>query len=136
MKYWKLIALVSAIILVGGYIFLNKNVSFNSNTNSGIKGNVLLGPTCPVVKDPPEEGCEDKPFETTLVVTTRDGARVIKEFSSDENGKFSVSVASGEYSIKSAAAANVLPYCASNGTVIVSSDYYIETTVYCDSGIR
>jgi len=108
----------------------------NSEQESGIRGAVLLGPTCPVVKEPPDEECADKPYETALVVTTPDQARVIKEFNSDVDGRFSVQVPPGEYAIRSSAAANVLPYCSTNDTVRVNINGYTETTVYCDTGIR
>ena len=101
----------------------------------GIQGIVLLGPTCPVVQDPPEEECADRPFQTTLAVTTSDGARVIKKFSSGADGKFSTALPAGEYSIRSAAAANILPYCSSE-SFTVSEGAYTEVAVYCDSGIR
>ena len=105
-------------------------------SGSGIRGAVLLGPICPVERIPPDPACAAKPYATTLVVTTSDGAQVIKEFKSDANGTFSVNVPAGEYAIRSAAAANVLPFCFSNGTVIVESGAYTETTVSCDTGIR
>ncbi|HEX9846368.1 MAG TPA: hypothetical protein VGA92_07915 [Candidatus Nitrosotenuis sp.] len=101
-----------------------------------IVGVVMLGPTCPVVENPLDPECADKPYETTLVVTTADQSRVIKEFSSDANGKFSVEVSPGEYAIRSAAAANVLPYCSSNDTIKLSANDYTEITVHCDTGIR
>lgn len=105
-------------------------------SNSGIRGTVLLGPTCPVVMDPPDPQCAERPYKTSLVVTTVDGARVIKQFSSDDSGKFEVKIEPGEYAIRSAAAANILPYCASNGTVRVNTNSYSEITVNCDTGIR
>ncbi len=108
----------------------------NTEQGSGITGTVLLGPTCPVVKEPPDEECADEPYETTLVVTTSDQARVIKEFHSDAGGKFSVQVPPGEYAIRSSAAANVLPYCSTSDNVNVSIGGYTETIVYCDTGIR
>ena len=52
----------------------------NGEQESGIRGMVLLGPSCPVISDPPTEECADKPYATTLVVTTSDQALVIKEF--------------------------------------------------------
>jgi len=103
---------------------------------SGIKGIVLLGPTCPVIKDPPDPNCADKPYATKLVVTTSDQSRVIKEFQSDDNGKFIVQVSPGEYAIRSAAAANILPYCSSSENIKVNASAYSETTVHCDTGIR
>ena len=101
-----------------------------------IIGSVLLGPTCPVVKDPPEEQCADKPYKANLALTTTDQAKVIKKFSSDENGRFTVEAPPGEYSIRSAAASNILPYCSSNETIKVDAGLYVEIAVYCDTGIR
>lgn len=108
----------------------------NGKRESGISGMVLLGPTCPVMRDPPDPECADKPYATALVVTTSDQALVIKELRSEETGKFSVQVAPGEYAIRSAAASNILPYCSSSGTIKVNASVYTETTVYCDTGIR
>ena len=101
-----------------------------------INGSVLLGPTCPVVKDPPEDQCADKPHKTNLALTTNDGAQVIKEFSSDENGRFTVKAPPGEYSIRSAVSGNIWPYCSSNKTTKINAGSSVETTVYCDTGIR
>lgn len=105
------------------------------NTASGISGSVLLGPICPVVMNPPDPQCADRPFETRLAVTTPDGTRVIKEFSSDASGKFKVDVLPGEYAIRSAAAANILPYCSSNIVKVVAGAY-TKAEVSCDTGIR
>lgn len=102
---------------------------------SGISGTVLIGPTCPVMQYPPDPECDDRPYATRLSVTTSDGARVIKEFNSDVNGRFSVALPPGQYAIRSAAAANVLPYCASE-VFTVDSNAYTAVSVSCDSGIR
>ncbi len=101
---------------------------------SGIKGTVLLGPTCPVERIPPDPACADKPYVTTLEVTAADGSRSIKEFSSDASGTFTVEVPSGEYVIRSAST-NFYPRC-SSGTIRVVAGAYAKTTVYCDTGIR
>lgn len=100
-----------------------------------IYGAALLGPTCPVVMDPPDPECADKPFKTSLVVTTPDGARVVKQFSTDDNGKFNIEIPPGEYAIRSAAAANILPYCQS-GVFSVKVNDSAEVNVSCDTGIR
>ena len=129
-----------AIVAAGaGYWYVSsskdRNPSFIS-TASGISGEVLLGPTCPVMQDPPDPQCAEKAYKTRLAVTTPNGTQVIKEFDSDSNGKFRVEVSPGEYAIRSAAAANILPYCATNETVRVATGAYASTTVYCDTGIR
>ncbi len=102
---------------------------------SGIKGNVLLGPICPVMRDPPDPQCADKPYAASLVLTTPDGVRVVKTFSSDDAGEFNVEVPPGGYVIRSAAASNIRP-CSSRESVVVQAGTYTQTIVYCDTGIR
>ena len=101
-----------------------------------IRGTALMGPICPVEEDPPDPNCADRPYATRLVLTSADQAVVIKEFASDTLGRFTVSAAAGQYAIRSAAAANVLPYCASDGTISVSAGATVDVTVRCDTGIR
>src|SRR5688500_17570754 len=67
---------------------------------SGIHGIAMVGPTCPVERDPPDPECKDRPYSGPLVVVTPDD-RVVKEFESAENGTFRVTVAPGEYHVRS-----------------------------------
>jgi hypothetical protein len=101
-----------------------------------IYGQVLLGPTCPVERYPPDPACADKPFATKLALTTADGATVVKEFSSDQNGNYRVSVQPGTYAIRSAAVANILPYCGSSAAFKLSKGQILNIPVTCDTGIR
>lgn len=101
-----------------------------------ISGIVLLGPTCPVVQNPPDPSCADQPYETSLVLTTPDQVQVVQQFRSRADGTFSIQVAPGSYAIRSAAAANVLPYCSTNEPFRVSFNEPVFVTVYCDTGIR
>ena len=117
-----------------GKIFVRKYG--DTQAGGGIKGIVMLGPTCPVMMNPPDPDCADRPFETTLVVTTADGTRELKQFTSDLLGKFQVELTPGQYAIRSAAIANVLPHCASDGIIDVAKEAYTEIVVSCDSGIR
>lgn len=104
--------------------------------SSGIQGRVLLGPTCPVMRDPPDRECDDRVFETSLALTTADGTKVIKLFNSDVNGAFRISVAPGLYRIGSTPGGPAMPSCSKSEAVEVKVNSYTETTVYCDSGIR
>lgn len=108
---------------------------FEGESSSGVSGTVLLGPTCPVMKNPPDPQCADKPFKTSLAITTADQNSVIKTISSGEDGKFRAELAPGNYAIRSAAAANILPYCRSE-LFKVEINKITEVIVYCDSGIR
>jgi hypothetical protein len=109
---------------------------FSGESPSGIRGVAMLGPTCPVMRNPPDPQCADKPFKTSLVITSADQSKVIKTVSTDAKGAFTAELPPGEYSIRSAASANILPYCRSNGTIQVKANAYIEITVSCDTGIR
>ncbi len=116
-----------------------QTIKFSSGkiqSGSGIKGTVFLGPVCPVMKDPPEPECADKPYPAKLIVTTEDDTEVVKEFSSGTDGKFSVSLPSGDYSIRSDSFNPPFPNCSASSPIKVSSGKYSDTTVYCDTGIR
>ncbi len=102
---------------------------------SGITGTVLLGPTCPVVRNPPDPQCADKPYQTKLIITTPDETEVVAQFTSDSKGVFKVAVPPGEYIIRSAPTTNIYPRCTSD-TIVVTSDTYVETAISCDTGIR
>jgi hypothetical protein len=132
MKVLVYLIFIIALVYGGWYVFHDYG---NSNNEAHISGTVLLGPTCPVVQDPPQEECADKPYETTLVLTTPDGAETIKTFSSNAEGRFTVDANPGTYVIRSAAAANVLPYCSSNSFTLIAGGY-AEIVVSCDTGIR
>jgi hypothetical protein len=110
-------------------------VASPKTSDSGIRGTVLLGPTCPVEKIPPDPACADKPYKINLVLTIADQSRIITEFSSDTNGKFTVKIQPGEYAIRSAAAANILPYC-SHDALKVEANKFTDIIVSCDTGIR
>jgi hypothetical protein len=107
-----------------------------TNVTSGIAGIVLLGPTCPVVQAPPDPQCADRPFATSLVLTSMDGSQIVKEFSSDAQGKFQISAPPGNYLVRSAPGGPVMPSCFKNEEIEVTANSYTQTIVYCDSGIR
>lgn len=105
-------------------------------SHSGIQGVVLLGPTCPVERNPPDPQCADKKYQTSLALMTADGTKVIKIFSSDASGKFMLQAVPGTYTIGPSPAAGMLPRCSSSGVISVSIGAYTNATVYCDTGIR
>ena len=138
-KNKKVLLVIFALLLIAGISYIAWSKSHNQtgikNISSGISGIVLLGPTCPVVMDPPHPACADKPYKTDLMLTTADQSHIITKFSSDTDGKFSVKVGPGEYAIRSTAAANILPYC-SHDALKVEKDKFTNITVSCDTGIR
>jgi hypothetical protein len=95
---------------------------------SGIEGVVLLGPACPVerIDDP----CPDKPIQATVAVKRNE--QLVARFSSDDQGKFRVTLEAGTYRLESVA---VLPRGIPS-TVTVSAGQFRKIVVQYDSGIR
>jgi len=114
-------------------VFILSFCSQSIPEGQGMRGSVLLGPNCPVM----QEGvpCPDVPYQTDLVVTSVDGTRVIKEFSSNAQGEFEVNLPAGTYAIRSLDMGG-LPYCMTNQPFTIETGVMTVVTVFCDTGIR
>jgi hypothetical protein len=99
--------------------------------DSGIQGQVLLGPICPVER--PTAPCTDKPYPATITVFNARGG-VVTQFQSDANGFFKVTLLPGSYLLHPQSP-NVLPR-GEDQTVTVRIGEYALVTIHYDSGIR
>lgn len=134
MKFFLLFLAILAATLL---ILLATNTLFRPDHASGtIIGTVLLGPTCPVLRDPPDQACADRPFETELQLTSLDGSRVVLQFQSNADGIFSVATAPGEYRVRHANTGLPFPHCNTSEKIAVTTDQISEVSVLCDTGIR
>ena len=104
--------------------------------NGQVRGTVLLGPNCPVVRNPPDERCADKPYAVRLQAADAGSGQVVKQFQSDEQGRFAILLPPGRYIINSPPAAKPFPRCASAGTFTVQEGATVTVSVSCDTGIR
>ncbi|MFM2374647.1 MAG: hypothetical protein RLZZ234_642 [Candidatus Parcubacteria bacterium] len=97
-----------------------------------VQGTVMLGPTCPVERIPPEEACAPRPFEGAVVLTnTADGKSVTVV--SDAQGAFTATFTRGVYSISRPENSSPFPSC--SGKVEIASAG-APIPLFCDSGIR
>ena len=119
--------------LFGVLILVLATCSIYSPTprGSGIEGQVLVGPMCPVVQQGQE--CPDQPFQATLTVINRDGVQ-IAQFQTDDQGRFSVPLVPGEYTLHPESP-NGIPF-AGDQSFIVETGRFTQITVHYDSGIR
>ena len=119
--------------LVGVLILVLATCSLYSPTprGSGIEGQVLLGPMCPVVQQGQE--CPDQPYQATLTVKSLDGVQ-ITQFQTDEQGRFQVPLVPGQY-ILHPESPNGLPF-AVDQSFVVETGKFTQLTVNYDSGIR
>ena len=102
--------------------------------SSGIVGSATLGPTCPVMRNPPDPQCADKPYQGNFILTSSNTAGIAKTFSTGLDGKFTVQVPPGKYTIQSASS-SPYPRC-SSGSIQVVAGAYASTSISCDTGIR
>lgn len=120
-------------LLIGVMILLLATCSIYNPTprGSGIEGQVLIGPMCPIVQQGQE--CPDQPYQATLTVNSSNGIQ-IAQFESDEQGRFRVPLAPGEY-ILHPESPNGLPF-AGDRSFIIETGRYTQITVRYDTGIR
>ena len=101
---------------------------------SGVRGVVMLGPTCPVMQEPPDPMCADKPYATSVLVYRAGAKTPFVIGNSDKDGTFSFSLPPGSYTL-AAGSDKPLPRCA-GAAITVPADGYVSTTISCDTGIR
>jgi hypothetical protein len=98
---------------------------------SGVQGQVLVGPMCPVVQAGQE--CPDQPYQAALTVNSLRGER-IAQVQTDEQGRFKIPLEPGEY-ILHPESPNVMPF-APEQTFKVETGRFTQIIVHYDSGIR
>ena len=120
-------------LLIGVLILVLATCSIHNPAprGSGIEGQVLLGPMCPVVQQGQE--CPDQPYQATLTVLSPYGVQVM-QFQTDEQGRFSVPLVPGEY-VLHPESPNGIPY-AGDQAFVVETGKYTQLIVHYDSGIR
>jgi len=103
---------------------------------SGVRGRVLLGPVCPVMKNPPEAGCDDRPLETSVrvFVTGSMGKPPLATTMTDGEGNFSFSLPPGSYTLQ-ATGGQPLPRCEAKDITVLPGTMS-EENLSCDTGIR
>jgi hypothetical protein len=104
------------------------------SSESGIRGTVALGPTCPVERVPPDPRCADRPYAAPIAVYRNGSSVPLATGMSDADGTFAFQLPAGTYTLI-AGGATSLPRCAAV-TVQVREASFATTTIECDTGIR
>lgn len=113
--------------------FKNPKDTTAGETSSGASAFVTIGPTCPVMRNPPDPECANKPYKADFKIIKK-GSLFSKTVSSGDDGKFSVSLSPGDYTI-SAILKNVMPTL-SPIDFTVTSGKVTQLNLQFDSGIR
>ncbi len=99
--------------------------------DSGIIGEVLIGPTCPVER--PGKTCE-RPYRTRITIRRETTHTLVARVHSSAQGRFRIALAPGRYLLLPQ---NRRPYPRSSRQVaMVRSHRYTAVLISYDSGIR
>ena len=129
------VAAVLAIVVVGiGACTPGAGASPTAGTGS-VAGVAVAGPTCPVVTDPPQSGCGDRPVAgATLVVVDQAGDEIATATTGDD-GRFHLDLPPGTYEVQPHPVDGLMGTAPPVG-VTVSVGQPTEVTVVYDTGIR
>jgi hypothetical protein len=105
----------------------------SSSGDSGIRGTVLLGPTCPV--ETLESPCPDRPLADVEIRVLR-GSNVVATVRSDGEGRFTVALDPGRYEVQAVVEEGGPGMSAKPVDVVVTSGVFNDVNVPVDSGIR
>src|SRR5207249_6409258 len=102
----------------------------NLFNNSGIEGQVTLGPLTPIQRP---GKTNYRSYQTTITVLNKKG-EIITKFQSGEDGRFRVNLKPGVYVLRPESSRS-LPR-APEQTVAVSENKFTQVSIRYDSGIR
>lgn len=95
----------------------------------------MIGPTCPVMRMPPDPGCNDKPYKGQFIISSSDPTRSFGYLTnSDADGKFSFRLSPGSYNIRLSGAASMPSMQPQD--FVVKAHWYTTISLELDSGIR
>ncbi|MEP6807046.1 MAG: carboxypeptidase-like regulatory domain-containing protein [Chloroflexota bacterium] len=66
---------------------------------TGVRGTVTAGPTCPVIRDPPDSNCADRPVAGAILAFSAATGTEVARVTSNEEGTFVVELAPGSYRV-------------------------------------
>jgi hypothetical protein len=99
--------------------------------DSGVRGLVLYGPTCPVQR--PGQTCT-RPYRAWITIKREPSGTLAARVRSAANGRFSARLVAGRYLLEPR---NGTPYPrASSRTITISRHRFSTVTIRFDSGIR
>lgn len=102
--------------------------------DSGIEGQVLIGPQCPVVQV--GTPCPDAPFQATIDVWNSERSEKLTTFTTADDGRFRIALAPGDYYLDPQPPSAGGPPTPEPQEVTVPPGRFVEVTVSYDSGIR
>jgi hypothetical protein len=101
-----------------------------------LSGLVLAGPTCPVVRDPPDPACEDRPVAGAEIIAVDAQGQEIARAITDADGGFSLALPAGEFQLVPQPVEGLLGTASPTSIVVVDGAPLEAVTIIYDTGIR
>jgi hypothetical protein len=100
-----------------------------------VAGIAVAGPTCPVVTDPPQSGCDDRPVAGAMLVIVDAAGDQVATATTADDGRFRLDLPPGTYERQPQEVDGLLGTAAPvTATVVIGQS--VEVTVSYDTGIR
>ena len=91
------VCLIAVVVAACGSAVDNDNGNGGTVEKFSVSGVALSGPHCPVVQNPPDPQCADRPVaDAEIVITNATGDRV-DAVRTDADGRFTIPLAAGDY---------------------------------------
>jgi hypothetical protein len=100
-----------------------------------VSGTAVSGPSCPVVTEPPDPACDDRPVADAEIVVVDAAGTEVARVRTDGGGRFSVELAAGEYRLVPQPVQGLMGTPPEVGVVVHDTDVDVGLIAY-DTGIR
>ena len=106
------------------------------SADQAIAGIVTAGPVCPVVTDPPDPACDDRPVAGAEIAVRNDAGETVAKVRTAEDGSFSVTVAAGRYELVPQPVEGLLGTAAAVAVTVEGGVAGEPIEIIYDTGIR
>jgi hypothetical protein len=103
---------------------------------SGVSGTVTAGPTCPVVTNPPDPACAERPVAGAVLVISDQNGTEVGRVTAGQDGSFSFHLAPGAYRLVPQPVEGLMGTAAPIDFEIEAGQPMTEVQVSYDTGIR
>jgi hypothetical protein len=130
------IALLASVILGGCMLQPGATGSPPEGSTAGtnLTGRVVAGPTCPVVTEPPQSGCNARPVNGAVVLVLDSAGTQVARATSAADGSFAIELPPGRYRLVPQPVEGLMGTAPAHEITIGPSSATV--TITYDTGIR
>ena len=101
-----------------------------------VRGAVTAGPVCPVVTDPPDPACDDRPVAGAEIVIRDEAGEEVARAMTDDDGTFAVVLAPGRYLVEPQPMEGLLGTAGTQELVVRTGEAPAPLAISYDTGSR